>query len=162
MALQDLADATTLDSFQSPGVTGTQGADAQMIATMVNLTANSMNSLFDDANFNAAPNQSVKQARSEIRSAIASAFGSDGPAYRSGMGLDFDFGDRSRKVASVDQGRLGSVLTAEGGASSIRSALFGADSRGLFSFLDEGLNKALAKLESTLGSRNGVFLDISA
>jgi len=165
-ALQALSEATSFKGIgggsRSGGSDGEQSGDAEMIATMVNMTANSMNSLFDDANFNAAPNRSVKQARSEIRSAIASAFGSDGPAYKSGVGIDFDFGEQDNNVASVDQERLGSVLTAKGGAASVRDALFGSGAKGLLAHLDEGLNRALANLQSNLGSSSGVFLDISA
>ena len=78
-----------------------------MMATMVNLTADSMNSLFDDANFDNKPNTTVRNVRNEIHSAIASAFGNGGPAFGTDVGVEIDFSKDRSKVMKVDQQRIG-------------------------------------------------------
>ena len=135
-----------------------------MMATMVNLTAESMNGLFDDANFDNKPNATVRSVRNEIHSAISSAFGSDGPTFGTDTGVEMDFNKDRSEVMKVDQDRVGSVLSEKEGTSMMRNALFGNGngSKGLLSALDEGLNKAMETLETNLGSKSGVFLDISA
>ena len=100
----------------------------------------------------------------DIHSAISSAFGSDGPTFGTDVGVDVDLNKDRSKVMKVDQERVGNVLSEKEGASKMRNALFGNGngSKGLLSALDEGLNKAMETLESNLGSKSGVFLDISA
>jgi hypothetical protein len=135
-----------------------------MMATMVNLTAESMNGLFDDANFENKPNATVQTVRNEIHLAISSAFGNNGPAFGSDAGVEIDFSKDRSKVMKVDQERVGHVLSGREGAASMRTALFGNGNgaKGLLGALDEGLNKSMEILASNLGSRSGVFLDISA
>jgi hypothetical protein len=135
-----------------------------MIATMVNLTADSMNSLFDDANFQGQPSQTVQSVRNELHSAISSAFDSDGANFNANVGVEVDFSQDRAEIMKVDQERIGHVLSGEGGAAAMRTALFGNGNglKGLLGALDEGLNKAMANLQTNLGSSSGVFLDISA
>jgi|GEM_PF-2053597 len=151
-------------SRQSSGEDVGTNADSQMMATMVNLTADSMNSLFDDANFENKPSATVRNVRNEIRAAISSAFGNGGPTFGTDVGVEVDFSNDRSKVMKVDQERIGNVMSKKDGASAMHSALFGNGNgpKGLLGALDEGLNNAMADLNSNLGSSSGVFLDISA
>ena len=139
-------------------------ADSEMMATMVNLTADGMNNLFDDSKFENKPNSTVRKVRNEIHSAISSAFGSDGPRFGTDSGVEMDFSEDRSKVMKIDNERIGHVISDREGAATMRTALFGNDNgdKGLLGALDEGLNKAMETLESSTGSKSGVYLDISA
>jgi hypothetical protein len=130
-------------------------ADAEMLGALVNVIADSMNALFDDAAFRSSPSTMLEGFRNEIRSAVSATFDSEGPQFDTDVGIHFDFQDTSEGVfnfSQADQRRLATALTTPEGQASVRNMFFGSESNGLLNRLHAVLTAAVSALENQVGS----------
>jgi hypothetical protein len=142
--------------------------DTQKLSTLVNNMANAMNALFDDSAFKGSPGAFLEGVRSDIRETVSSWFGSEGPQFDTDFGIRFNFEKTDEKTdkqvfnfSQTEQSRFESALTDPEGATSVRNALFGQESNGLFTQLHATLTAAAASFESHNIDPTGLFLNVS-
>lgn len=142
--------------------------DTQKLSTLVNNMANAMNALFDDSAFKGSPGAFLEGVRSDIRETVSSWFGSEGPQFDTDFGIRFNFEKTDEKTdkqvfnfSQTEQSRFESALTDPEGANSVRNALFGQESNGLFTQLHATLTAAAASFESQNIDPTGLFLNVS-
>jgi len=142
--------------------------DTQKLSTLVNNMANAMNALFDDSTFKGSPGAFLEGVRSDIRETVSSWFGSEGPQFDTDFGIRFNFEKTDEKTdkkvfdfSQTEQSRFESALTDPEGATSVRNALFGQESNGLFTQLHATLTAAAASFESHNIDPTGLFLNVS-
>lgn len=138
-------------------------ANGPMLTTLVNNMANAMNTLFDDTAFKGSPGAFLEGVRNNIRTAVSTAFDSEGPEFNTDFGINFDFektNDGVFKFSQADQSRFETALTTPEGQASIRNTLFGTESNGLFNQLHATLTAAGSGLEGEV-DLTGLFLDVS-
>ena len=138
-------------------------ANGPMLTTLVDSIADSMNTLFDDSEFKDSPGRFLEGVRNDIRNVVASWSGSQGPKFNTNFGISFDFEKTQDGVFNfgrAEQQQFEAALATPQGAASVRNALFGQNSDGLFSRLHASLTASAADLESAEDS-TGLFLDIS-
>jgi hypothetical protein len=146
--------------------------DTKKLSTLVSNMADAMNTLFDDSTFEGAPGGFVEEVRDNIRTAVASWFDSKEPdskesQYETEFGLRFDFDkgktDEKHKVFNFSQdqrSRFEAALADPQGSASVRNALFGQKSNGLFNQLHATLTAAAASFEKEVDP-TGLFLNVS-
>jgi hypothetical protein len=159
---ENLVSTTGSDSLQ-PVDTPTQGVapgDARMLSTLVKITADAMNRLFDDtANPSSSP--IPENTRNEIRTAVSQSFASEGPSFKTDFGIHIDFENSDKGVfnfSQEDQRQLETALTNKEGQAAVQKLLFGSESDGLLERLHAVLSTAGSSMEGIFGS-NGLFLD---
>ena len=138
-------------------------ADAKMLGGLVNIIADSMNALFDGSALTSSSGVETGAVRNELRSAVASWFDSEGPQFNTDFGIGFDFEKTNEgvfKFSQADQSRFEAALTSPQGAASIRNALLGTESNGLFNQLHATLTAAGSGLEGEVDP-TGLFLDVT-
>ncbi len=146
--------------------------DTKKLSTLVSNMADAMNTLFDDSTFEGAPGGFVEEVRNNIRTAVASWFDSKEPdskesKYETEFGIRFDFEkgktDEKHKVFNFSQdqrSRFEAALADPEGSASVRNALFGQKSNGLFNQLHATLTAAAAAFEKDVDP-TGLFLNVS-
>lgn len=142
--------------------------DTQKLSTLVNNMATAMNALFDDSAFKGSPGAFLEGVRSDIRETVSSWFGSEGPQFDTDFGIRFNFEKTDEKTdkqvfnfSQTEQSRFEFALTDPEGATSVRNALFGQESNGLFTQLHATLTAAAASFESHNIDPTGLFLNVS-
>jgi hypothetical protein len=148
---------------QDVAATPVSTADAKMLGTLVNIIADSMNALFDGSALTSSSGAGTEAVRNELRSAVASWFDSEGPQFNTDFGIGFDFEKTNEGVfnfSRADQSRVEAALSSPQGAASIRNALLGTDSVGLFNQLHATLTAAGSGLEGEVDP-TGLFLDVT-
>jgi hypothetical protein len=151
-------DRANPETMATPVTTG----DAKMLGKLVNIMADSMNALFDGSALNSSSSIETGAVRDELREAIASWFDSEGPQFDTGFGIGFDFEEPKEgvfKFTQADQSRFEAALTNPQSAASIRNALFGIESDGLFNQLHSALATAAIGMESKTDPA-GLFLNV--
>ncbi len=159
--VESVIEDTTPVENQESSVKEVSTADAEMLTTLVNVIADSMNGLFDDAVFKSSPSTLLEGFRNEIQSAVSATFDSEGPQFNTDVGIHFDFQDKSEgvfKFSQADQRRLATALTTPEGQSLVRNMFFGNESNGLLNRLHDILSTAQFRLTEEIGS-NSIFLD---
>ena len=149
--------------IQNSEATPVTAADANILGTLVHNMANAMNTLFDDAAFKSSPGAFLEGVRNGIRTAISSAFGSEGPQYNTDFGINFDFSNTDGKVfnfSSADQQRFETTVATRDGAAAVGDTLFGGESNGLFNQLHSTLTASSSAFENQ-SDPTGLFLDVS-
>jgi hypothetical protein len=129
--------------------------------------ANAMNALFDDSAFKGSPGAFLEGVRNDVREAVSSWFNSEGPQFDTDFGIRFNFEKTDEKTdkkvfnfSQIEQSRFESALADPEGATSVRNALFGQKSDGLFNQLHAALTAAASGFESTIDP-TGMFLNVS-
>jgi len=153
---------STDSSDQEVETTSVTAADRKMLGSLVNIIASSMNALFDDSSLTSSSTAKTEGTRNSIRSAISTAFDSEGPQYDTDFGIHFDFQKTEKGVfnySQADQLRFETALTTPEGEAGVRNALFGNESNGLFNQLHSALTTAIPDLSSN-AEATGLFLDI--
>ena len=146
------------DATATPVTTG----DAKMLGKLVSIMADSMNALFDGSALTSSSGAETGAVRNELRSAVASWFDSEGSQFDTDFGIGFDFEKTKEgvfKFTPADQSRFEAALTNPQSAASIRNALFGIESDGLFNQLHSALATAATGMESNADS-TGLFLNV--
>ncbi len=148
---------------QDVAATPVSTADAKMLGGLVNIIADSMNALFDGSALTSSSGVETGAVRNELRSAVTSWFDSEGPQFNTDVGIGFDFEKANEgvfKFSQADQSRFETALTSPQGAASVRNALLGTESNGLFSQLHAALTAAGSGLEGAVDP-TGLFLDVT-
>jgi hypothetical protein len=142
--------------------------DTQKLSTLVNNMANAMNALFDDSAFKGSPGAFLEGVRNDVREAVSSWFGSEGSQFDTDFGIRFNFEKTDEKTdkkvfnfSETEQNRFEAALSDPEGANSVRNALFGQESNGLFTQLHATLTAAAASFESHNIDPTGLFLNVS-
>jgi hypothetical protein len=152
---------------QNLDTTPAAALDTQKLSTLVNNMANAMNALFDDSAFKGSPGAFLEGVRNDVREAVSSWFNSEGPQFDTDFGIRFNFEKTDEKTdkkvfnfSQIEQSRFESALADPEGATSVRNALFGQKSDGLFNQLHAALTAAASGFESTIDP-TGMFLNVS-
>ncbi len=148
---------------QDVAATPVSTADAKMLGGLVNIIADSMNALFDGSALTSSSGVETGAVRNDLRSAVTSWFDSEGPQFNTDFGIGFDFEKANEEIfkfSQADQSRFEAALTSPVGVASVRNALFGTESNGLFSQLHATLTVAGSGLEGEV-YLTGIFLDVS-
>jgi len=155
-------------STESPNrsveTTSVAAPDMKMLGSLVNIIASSMNALFDDSSLTSSQTKKTTEIRNSIRSAISTAFDSEGPQYDTDFGLHFDFQNTGKGVFNLSQAdrlQFENTLASPEAGAAVRSSLFGQNPSGLFNQLHAALTTAAPELDSEPGA-TGIFLDIIA
>ena len=154
---------STARAGQDVAATPVTPADAKMLGTLVNIIADSMNTLFDDSAFTSSSATKTEAVRNDVRSAVTSWFDSEGPQFNTDFGIGFDFEKTKEgvfKFSQADQRQFETALTTPEGQASGGHMLFETESQGLFNQLHSALTSAASDLESEVGA-TGLFLDVS-
>ena len=111
--------------------------DTKKLSTLVNNMADAMNALFDDSAFKGSPGAFLEGVRSDIREAVSSWFGSEGPQFDTDFGIRFNFEKTDKKTdegvfnfSQTEQSRFEAALTDPEGATSVRNAFSGKNPMG--------------------------------
>jgi hypothetical protein len=158
--------------------TGVAPSDAKMLGELVNIIADSMNTLFDGSTISAAPGFETESFQNEVRNAVASWFESEGSQFstsfgtgsdsetsefKTDFGIGFDFEDTAGKVfkfSQAERNRFEDALTSPQSAAEVQKALFGIESGGLFNQLHSALTAAGTGSDLKVDPI-GLFLDVS-
>jgi hypothetical protein len=150
-------------SGQAVATPAVSAEDTKMLGTLVHIIANSMNALFDDDAFMSSPADMLEQLRDDMRTAISEFFDSEGPAFNTDFGINFDFEKTDKEVftfSEADQRQLEAALTTPEGQDAVRNMFFGSESNGLLTQLHAILSTAQSSLEEEVGM-TGLFVDES-
>jgi hypothetical protein len=141
--------------------------DIKKLSTLVNNMANAMNALFDDSAFKGSPGEFLEGVRNDIRETVSSWSDSKGPQFDTDFGIRFNFEKTDEKsdkkvfnFSQTEQSRFEAALADPEGAASVRNALFGQESDGLFNQLHATLTAAASGFESNIDP-TGMFLNVS-
>ena len=151
---------TTESSSQEAGAGVVTAPDSNMLGSLVNIIASSMNALFRDTSSTSSSSPRTEGIRNSIQSAVSKTFGSEGPQYDTDFGIHFDFENTQKGVfnfSETDQRRFETVLSTPEDGDAVRNTLFGNDSRGLFEQIHGALTAAMP---DQVGKATGLFLDI--
>jgi len=138
-------------------------ADSKMLSTLVHNIADAMNTLFDDSAFEGSPGSFLEGVRNDIRTAVTSTFGSQGPRFETEFGIGFDFKKTDKGVfnfSPTNQSRFEAALSTPDGYAAVSNTLFGTESNGLFDRLHATLTASATAFESQTDP-TGLFLDVS-
>jgi len=156
---------STESSNQNVETTSVSAPDMKMLGSLVNIIASSMNAIFDDSSLTSSQTKKTTEIRNSIRSAISTAFDSEGPRYDTDFGLHFDFKNIGKGVFNLSQAdrlRFETTLASPEAGVAVRSSLFGQDPNGLFNQLHAALTTAAPELDSGEHGATGIFLDVIA
>ena len=134
-------------------------SDAQAFIEAFRDVSSAFGQLFEQAN----PDLILGELRTELKSAASAAFGSEGPAFRTRFGVNFDFNNAPKKIIdfSVANSRLLDTALRKD-YTDIETLLFGDaadESDGMFDQIRATLVDAETSLREKLGS-TGSLLDI--
>ncbi len=164
----------TYEATARTGVQGTAGrrtmtkVHAEIIADDIKEAAKAFSSLFSEKKITPAPDSPLSEfianMRSDLQSAVSSAFDSESDVLKSGFGITFDFKNIIQNVfdfSSLDRNDLVRKLTSDG--FSVNELFFGRKSKDDDGLLEKILN-TLERTEDTvkdmLGTK-GLLVDLT-
>jgi hypothetical protein len=153
--------AATVRADQDAAAAPVTPADTKMLGKLVDIIADSMNTLFDDSAITSSSGARTEALRDEVRSAVTSWFDSEGPQFNTDFGIGFDFEKTEEgvfKFSQADRSRFEDALASPQSAAAVHGALFGVESGGLFNQLHSVLTAAGSEIDA---DPTGLFLDIS-
>jgi hypothetical protein len=153
--------AAAVRTDQDAAATPVTSVDTKMLGKLVDIIADSMNTLFDDSAFTSSPGTGTEALRDEIRSAVTSWFDSEGPQFNTDFGIGFDFEKTEEgvfKFSQADRSQFEDALASPQSAAAVYGALFGVESGGLFNQLHSVLTAAGSESDA---DPTGLFVNLS-